>query len=99
MLRGGKPAIAAQGTLDGGHKFRWCPTYPEHFGISSHSPTRGAVIQIHNVNFVTAQPTVFTLRPRPQMVKDFDFLSMPGIPRIAAAVGRTMLVFPIGEES
>lgn len=91
--------MTAQGALDGGHRFRWCPTYPEHFALSSLSPTRGAVIQIHNLNFVTAQPTVFTLRPRPQMVKDFDFMSAPGIPKIAAAVGRTMLVFPIGEES
>ncbi|KAJ2936684.1 hypothetical protein H1R20_g411, partial [Candolleomyces eurysporus] len=98
-MRGGKPAVTAQGTLDGGYRFRWCRTYPEHFGISTQSPTRGATIQVHNTNFVQAQPTVFTLRQRPQFVCDFDFLSLPGIPRIAAAVGKSLLVFPIGEES
>ncbi|EAU88287.2 hypothetical protein CC1G_11765 [Coprinopsis cinerea okayama7 len=98
-LRGGKPVVTSQGVIDGGHKFRWCKTYPEHFAVSTQIPTKGAVIQVYNLNFPHAQPTVFTLRPKPQFVRDFDFLSVKGIPQIAAVIGKTVFVFAIGEES
>ncbi|KAF5324517.1 hypothetical protein D9611_004437 [Ephemerocybe angulata] len=97
-LRGGKPLHSYAGNLEGGHRFRWCRTYPEHFAISSQNPARGAVIQVYNLNFASAQPNPLVLSPRPQFVRDFDFLSLPGIPRIAAAVGKTLHVFAIGEE-
>jgi len=31
-------------------------------------------------------------------VRDFDFVPLKGIPRIAAAVGHEIIVFPIGVE-
>ncbi|TFK26364.1 hypothetical protein FA15DRAFT_667446 [Coprinopsis marcescibilis] len=98
-LRGGKPVVTSQPVIEGGHRFRWCRTYPEHFAISIQIPAKGAIIQVHNINFPQAQPTVFTLCSKPQFVRDFDFLSLRGIPRIAAAVGRTVFIFAIGEES
>jgi hypothetical protein len=64
--------------------------------MSTQSPDRGAVIHIHNTNYLQAQPTVFNVHSRPHIVRDFDFLALRGIPRIAAAVGRTLVVFSIG---
>jgi hypothetical protein len=78
---------------------RWCQTYSEHFAISNQSPNRGAVIHVHNCSFVHAAPTVFNLRPKPNFIRDFDFLALAGIPRIAAAIGQTVLIFSIGVES
>lgn len=79
---------------------RWCQTYPEYFAISTRSPSKGALLNIYNSSYAgahsTAQPTVFTFGPRPLRVQDFDFLAMGGIPRIAAAVGRELIVFLIG---
>lgn len=77
----------------------WCPTHQEYFGISTQSPSKGAVLHVHNCNYVHAPPTVFSLAPKPQFVRDFAFLSLPGIPRIAAAVGRTIMIFPIGVDT
>ena len=78
---------------------RWCPTYPEYFAISTQSPEKGAIVHIHNTNYLQAQPTVFSIHPPPHIVRDFDFLALRGIPRIAVAVGRTIVVFPIGVDS
>lgn len=114
-LRGGKPLITGSSFSEGGQHFRcvlqlyngvsclpfysWCHTYPEHFAISTQSPSKGAIVQVYNVNFIQAQPTIFNLRPRPHFVRDFDFLAMRGIPRIAAAVGHTVMIFSIGVDS
>ncbi|KXN87729.1 Nucleoporin Nup37 [Leucoagaricus sp. SymC.cos] len=98
-LRGGKPFVTGNTFPDGGHRFRWSLTYPEYFAISTRSPAKGALIHVHNVNYVHAQPTVFAIHPRPHSVQDFDFLAMRGIPRIAAAVGRTVHIFTIGVDS
>ena len=78
---------------------RWCPTYPEHFAISTQSPNKGAILHVHNCNFVHAPPTSFVIRPKPHFIRDFDFLSLRGIPRIAAAIGRTLVVFSIGVDT
>ncbi|KAG5645858.1 hypothetical protein DXG03_005200 [Asterophora parasitica] len=98
-LRGGKPFASGISFPDGGHKFRWCPTYTDYFAISTESPHKGATIHIHNLNYLQAQPTVFSILPRPHVVQDFDFMAARGIPRIAAAVGRTVFVFSIGVDS
>ena len=42
---------------------------------------------------------MFNVAPRPLYVRDFDFLAQKGIPRIAAAVGREIVIFYIGVES
>ncbi|KAF8163054.1 hypothetical protein B0H34DRAFT_649842 [Crassisporium funariophilum] len=97
-LRGGTPSVFGNSFAEGGNIFRWSYTYPEHFAISTQSPSKGAVIHVHNCNFVHAPPTIFNLLPKPHFIRDFDFLALAGIPRIAAAVGRTVIIFPIGVE-
>lgn len=79
--------------------FRWCYTYAGYFAISTNVPSNGAVVNVHNVSYLQTQPTPFTLAPHPHIVRDFDFLSLPGIPKIAAAYARTVTVFPIGVDS
>jgi len=78
---------------------RWCPTFSEYFALSTSNPSKGAVIHVHNTSYINAQPTIFTLAPRPLQVRDFDFLATPGIPRIAAGVGNEAVIFYIGVES
>ncbi|KDR81357.1 hypothetical protein GALMADRAFT_152229 [Galerina marginata CBS 339.88] len=98
-LRGGSPKFTGNTFVEGGQLFRWCPTHTDYFAISAASPSKGAVLHLHNKGYVQAQPTVFTLRPKPHFIRDFDFMALSGIPRIAAAVGRTAVIFPIGEDS
>jgi hypothetical protein len=98
-LQGGKPMISGTSFPDGGHRFRWCHNYPEYFAISSQSPLRGALVHVHNLNYVHAAPTAFTLAPKPHYTQDFDFLGGKGIPRLVVAFGQTIMVFPIGVPS
>jgi hypothetical protein len=100
-LHGGKPTLSGASFPEGAHRFRWCPTYPEYFAISTRSAgARGATIHVHSAlhAHAHAEPTAFTLAPRPLCVRDFDFVSLKGIPRIAAAVGHELVVFYIGLE-
>jgi len=100
-LQGGKPALSGASFPEGAHRFRWCPTYPEYFAISTRNAgARGATIHVHSAMHAHAhvEPTAFTLAPRPLCVRDFDFVPLKGIPRIAAAVGHELIVFPIGVE-
>ncbi|KAK1229065.1 hypothetical protein PQX77_007881 [Marasmius sp. AFHP31] len=96
---GGKPFVSDVSFSQGGHRFRWCYTYPEFFAISTQSPLKGAVIHVYNTGYVHAQPTTFEISTRPHFVRDFDFVASRGIPRLAAAVGRSVVIFPIGVES
>jgi len=74
----------------------WCPSRPDFFATFSASETgKGAAVQIHNVNHLKASATVITVAPRPHRVIDFDWLATRGTPRIAAAVGHDVLIFPI----
>lgn len=98
-LQGGKPNIVGPTFPDGGTRFRWCTTYPEYFAVTTNSTAKGAVIRVYNTSYLQAQPTVFSIAPRPLYVRDFDFVGGKGIPRIAAAVGRELIVFYIGVES
>ncbi|CAL1703833.1 unnamed protein product [Somion occarium] len=98
-LHGGKPTMSGTSFTEGGNRFRWCPTFPEYFGVSTNSPIKGAVINVHHITYIDTEPTSFTVAPRPLYVRDFDFLATPGIPRIAAAVGRDVVIFYIGVES
>ena len=101
-LHGGKPTISGASFPEGAHRFRWCPTYPEYFAISTRNPgaAHGATIHVHSALHAHShlEPTTFTLAPRPLRVRDFDFMSLKGIPRIAAAVGHELIVFYIGLE-
>ncbi|KAI0648196.1 hypothetical protein C8Q79DRAFT_1109980 [Trametes meyenii] len=98
-LAGGKPSVTGTSFAEGGSQFWWCPTYPDYFAVSTSSAARGAVIHVHNAAYVHAQPTVFQVAPRPLCVRAFDFVAGRGIPRIAAAVGREVIVFYIGVDS
>ncbi|KAF5331048.1 hypothetical protein D9619_005706 [Psilocybe cf. subviscida] len=98
QLRGGLPHKTGPTFPDGGHVFRWSPTHTEYFGISASSPTKGAIVQIHNMHFVNASPANFTFAPKPHFIRDFDFLSLEGIPRVAAAIGRKVMISQIGVE-
>jgi hypothetical protein len=100
-LHGGKPTLSGASFPEGAHRFRWCPTYPEYFAISTRNPgARGATIHVHSALHTHShvEPTTFTLAPRPLRVRDFDFMSLKGIPRVAAAVGHELIVFYIGLE-
>jgi hypothetical protein len=102
-LQGGKPTLSGASFPEGAHRFRWCPTYPEYFAISTRSTgggARGATIHVHSALHARAhvEPTAFTLAPRPLCVRDFDFVPLKGIPRIAAAVGHELVIFYIGVE-
>ncbi|KAF8652697.1 hypothetical protein AX16_004201 [Volvariella volvacea WC 439] len=98
-LHGGKPMLTGNSFLEGGNHFRWCQTFPEYFAISTQAPAKGAIIHVHNVNYIHTQPTAFNLDSRPHFVRDFDFLALRGIPRVAAAVGKRVIIFSIGVES
>ncbi|KAL0947229.1 hypothetical protein HGRIS_013346 [Hohenbuehelia grisea] len=98
-LQGGKPRMVGNTFADGIQRFRWCPTYPDYFAISSQSPAKGALLHVHNINYVHAQPNVLILAPRPHFIRDFDFLALPGIPRIAAAIGKVITIVSIGVDS
>lgn len=78
---------------------RWSPTYSEYFAVTTNCPSKGGVIHVYNTNYLQAQPTVFAIAPRPLYVRDFDFVAEKGIPRIAAAVGRDVVIFYIGVDS
>ncbi|KAJ6546410.1 hypothetical protein DFH09DRAFT_927287 [Mycena vulgaris] len=75
---------------------RWCPTFPDYFAISTQSPIKGAVINIHNTTYT--QPSAMALAPRPHFVRDFDWLSSR-TPRIAAAIGHQVVVFSVVVDS
>ncbi|EIN07588.1 hypothetical protein PUNSTDRAFT_70465 [Punctularia strigosozonata HHB-11173 SS5] len=98
-LNGGKPTASGTAFPEGAGQFRWCPTFPDYFAISS-SPAsaKGATIHLYNTQYVHTPPSALSVAPRPHKIRDFDFLALPGIPRIAAAVGREVIIFPIGME-
>ncbi|KAF8623975.1 hypothetical protein AX15_006129 [Amanita polypyramis BW_CC] len=94
--QGGRPFRNGISFPDGGHYFRWCPTYPEYFAIASKTPNQGATIHVYNLNYINAQPSVFNMAPRPHAVDAMDFVYLHGIPYVAAAVGRKLVIFHIG---
>ncbi|KAI0049675.1 hypothetical protein FA95DRAFT_1537636 [Auriscalpium vulgare] len=95
-LHGGKPSFTGSTFPEGAHRFRWCPTHPDFFAISTKAtPAR---VHVHSAAYPHAEPTTFTLAARPQRVQDFDFLGLRGIPRIAAGIGRELVIFFIGVE-
>lgn len=78
--------------------YRWCPTETEYFGISTNSPAKGAMVNVYTSSFAHTDPYSFVPEQRPLFVRDFDFLALPGVPRIAAAVGSKVIMFSIGVE-
>ncbi|TFY72400.1 hypothetical protein EVG20_g635 [Dentipellis fragilis] len=96
-LHGGKPASIGLSYAQGVQRFRWCPTHTTYFALTpSPLASKGAHLHVHNAAYIHAQPTPFTLGPRSSRIQDFDWLATPGIPRIAAAIGRSVVVFFIG---
>ncbi|KAJ7632334.1 WD40-repeat-containing domain protein [Roridomyces roridus] len=90
-LQGGKP-VTGPTFPQGGHRFRWCPTIPEHFAISTQSPSKGATVAV----YTTARhaPQTISLAPRPHFVRDFDWLGNS----IVAAIGRKLVVVEVRME-
>lgn len=79
--------------------FRWCPSFPEYFAISTSSmSSKGAVINVNSVYHLQTQATSIQIAPRPHRVTDFDWIGTRGTPRLAAAVGREIYIFPISVE-
>ncbi|KAI0259972.1 hypothetical protein BC834DRAFT_961640 [Gloeopeniophorella convolvens] len=101
-LRGGHPSHAGPTFADGGaQRVRWCPTYPEYFARQRRRGGGGATLHVWHAAAQGGHaqaPAAFALAPRPARVRDFDFVPLAGIPRIAAAVGRELVVFYIGVE-
>lgn len=95
QLKGGKPFGTGSSLLEDAHRFRWCPSYPEFFAIASSVSNKGAVIVISSVNHWQTPANPITIEPRPHRITDFDWLATQGVPRIAAAVGRKVYIFPI----
>lgn len=77
---------------------RWCPTNPDYFAIAAHSIKRGAVLHVHNIGYVNAQPSIINVAPRPHRIRDFDFMALRGQPLLAIAFGQRVVVFSIGDE-
>ena len=67
--------------------------------MSTNNPSKGALINVHNTAYLPTEPTAFVVGKRPLCISDFDFLATKDIPRIAAAVGREVVIFYIGVES
>jgi len=97
-LRGGRPTHTGTSFPDTGHAFRWCPTNPDYFAIAAHSINKGAVLHIHNVGYVHAQPSVINVAPHPLRIRDFDFMALRGQPLLAVAFDRQVAVFSLGDE-
>lgn len=77
---------------------RWCPTNPDYFAIAAHSIKRGAVLHVHNIGYVHAQPSIINVAPRPHRIRDFDFMALRGQPLLAIAFSQRVIVFSIGDE-
>ncbi|KAF9228051.1 hypothetical protein BS17DRAFT_726849 [Gyrodon lividus] len=97
-LRGGRPTHTGTSFPDRGHAFRWCPTNPDYFAIAAHSIKKGAVLHVHNVGYVHAQPSVINVAPHPHHIRDFDFMALRGQPLLVVAFGRQVAVFSLGDE-
>ncbi|KAI0317750.1 hypothetical protein OF83DRAFT_1083385 [Amylostereum chailletii] len=101
-LQGGKPALTGPSFPDGARRFRFSSSPSPHFALIP-SRSVGAALHIHATAFPHAPPAVLALGGRPLRVGDFDFLTEPGGigargPRVAAGVGRSVIVFWVGEE-
>jgi hypothetical protein len=55
----------------------------------------GAVIHVHDMRYIHAQPSVVNIAPKPHIIRDFDFIASRGAAVIAAAVGRELVVISI----
>jgi len=99
-LQGGKPSVTGTSFSDGGRQFRWSPSSPDCFAIAARSSSRGAVIQIHDMRYVHAQPSTINIAPKPHIIRDFDFISSRGgAAVIAAAVGRELVLSSVELDS
>lgn len=77
---------------------RWCPTNSDYFAIAAHSVKRGAVLHVHNIGYINAQPSIINVAPRPHRIRDFDFMALRSQPLLAVAFSQHVAVFSIGDE-
>jgi hypothetical protein len=78
---------------------RWSHSMPDCFGITSQSPSKGAVIHIHDMRYIHAQPFVINIASKPHIIRDFDFVASRGTTIISAAVGRELVVLSVDVDS
>jgi len=102
-LQGGKPVAAGEAFAEGGHRFKWCPTDPHLFAVSTTSPANGAIINVYHTSF-PGSPRSYQILPRPHRLRDFDWLdslSVEGSSQtlLAAAVGSKMYFIQAGDLS
>lgn len=50
---------------------------------------------VHSTHHLQAQTATIQIAPQPHRLVDFDWIGNRGIPRLAAAVGTDVLIFPI----
>jgi hypothetical protein len=72
---------------------------PDCFGITSRSPSKGAVIHIHDMRYIHAQPSVINIASKPHIIRDFDFVASHTSTILAAAVGRELVVLSLDIDS
>lgn len=77
-LQGGKPIATGEGMEYGGDRFRWSPSDPHLFAISTSSPLGGASVKVYKTTSPAA-PREYIILPSPHRVKDFDWLA-PSVP-------------------
>ncbi|EGN92011.1 hypothetical protein SERLA73DRAFT_191705 [Serpula lacrymans var. lacrymans S7.3] len=97
-IQGGRPSLSGTSFREEIHRFRWCPTNPSCFAVAARSSGKGAVIFVHNSNYVHAHPLVINVASRPNTVRDFDFLTFPGQVLLSVAMGAELLVYPVQTE-
>ncbi|KAH7103799.1 WD40-repeat-containing domain protein [Auriculariales sp. MPI-PUGE-AT-0066] len=93
---GGKPVLSGNSGLVSCNRFRWSPTDPTIFAVSSNSPAQGAVVNVFSTQYPQAQPTSVSLASRPNKIQDFDFLSGVGL---VVAVGRRLYFVSLSNET
>ncbi|KAG8927680.1 hypothetical protein FRC02_007933 [Tulasnella sp. 418] len=100
-LQGGKPVASGEGHAQGGSRFRWCPTDPHLFAVSTESPLNGALMKVYHTSYPNA-PRTYPILPRPHRVRDFDWLGEVGPEDtvrawMAVAVGRKLFFLAGGD--
>lgn len=96
-LNGGQPSHTGMSFLDGSTHFRWCSSSPEYFAITSKRPNGCATLHMYNLDYLKTQPTTVQLAMKSHIVDTIDFVGSGG-PRIAAVVGRNVVISNVAAE-
>lgn len=79
---------------------RWCPTLTDFFAVSTGAAGKGGHIHLYNMSYSSTSPSILQVSTnRLHYVRDFDFVAEKNMPRMAAAVGRELIIFFAGRTS